>query len=79
MGQIEVLAFLKKHRGKWFKPKEIVIKGGISQNRVNHALKQLRKFKEVNFRQIGGRNRFVPYFEYKYKAKQRWQNATNAR
>ena len=65
MGQAEVLEFFEKHPGKWHSSSDIRQQIGGTLSAVSLALKKLRQFDFVEYREM--RN---PQKSYLYKSKE---------
>ncbi len=63
MGQQEVFDYLKKHKSKWHKSKEISKGLKVSIGSVTNCLKKLRKTSSIAYRETERKNQY----EYKYK------------
>ena len=69
MGQNDIITFLRKYPGKWFRANEIAKKLGVSVGSVLACLRRLRKAKLVDFKnqltKVGAVYKHVLIYKFK--------------
>lgn len=62
MAQREIIAYLKKHKTRWFTAKELSVLMKVGRGNINKAIAQLRRYYLVDFKQEG-----ITYRIYYYR------------